>query len=65
MKAALPPHSAVRLGLTVKSLKLTGGYASCLRRSLKRTKEVSERRSLSALCGGKAAGPVLCPHFVD
>jgi hypothetical protein len=42
--AALPPHSAVRLCLTVKSLKITGGCASQSRRSLK-----SKRSS-----GGKA-----------
>ena len=54
--AALPPHSAVRLRLTVKSLKITGGYASGLRRSLNEEKRSApERPSLSALCGGKAA----------
>src|SRR6266545_1321932 len=34
--AALPPHSAVRLCLTVNSPKMTGGCASHLRHSLKR-----------------------------
>src|SRR6266511_542938 len=34
--AALPPHSAVRLCLTVNSRKMTGGCASQLRHSLKR-----------------------------
>src|SRR6266542_3444156 len=33
--AALPPHSAVRLCLTVNSPKMTGGCASHLRHSLK------------------------------
>src|SRR6266511_1768093 len=34
--AALPPHSAVRLCLTANSPKMSGGYASQLRHSLKR-----------------------------
>jgi hypothetical protein len=52
--AALPPHSAVRLCLTVKCLNFPEA-ASLLRRSLMNQREASERQSLSALCGGEAA----------
>jgi hypothetical protein len=54
--AALPPHSAVRLCLTAKHLRLTGGYASQFEaQPQKKKRQASERRSLSALCGGRAA----------
>ena len=54
----MPPPSAVRLCLTANSLNRTGGYASNVRRSLKRIKGMPERRSLSALRGGIATEPV-------
>ncbi len=55
--AALPPHIAVRLCLTVESLPDTGGCASNSEAEPhERNKNpTSERRSLSALCGGRAA----------
>ncbi|MEK6281380.1 MAG: PQQ-binding-like beta-propeller repeat protein [Acidobacteriota bacterium] len=56
--AALPQHSAVRLCLTEAILNSLGGYASeCLAEAQPRKNQMvpSERHSLSAGCGGKAA----------
>ncbi|MBC8030572.1 MAG: SpoIID/LytB domain-containing protein [Pyrinomonadaceae bacterium] len=58
MVAAMPPHSAERLGLSVPgSSFLLRGYASPERQSLleDRKGQPPERRSISALCGGRAA----------
>ena len=54
--AALPPHSAVRLRLTVSPLNVPGGYASAMAEAQPQESRVAtERQSLSARCGGKAA----------
>ena len=56
--AARPQHSAVRLGLTGNKLDVIGGYASAPYAEAQPQeieKSHSERRSLSALCWGKAA----------
>src|SRR6266516_316395 len=55
--AALPQHSAVRLCLCVMRIFIFGGCASLDRRhSLQYWEyQFSVRRSLTALCGGKAA----------
>src|SRR2546423_10715362 len=58
VRAALPPHTAVRLCLTETRLDFLGGYASTrIAEAQPRQNGVvaPERRSLSAMCGGKAA----------